>query len=209
MSSLVPPIIWQLGKPIIIIYSATFHMTQHILFIQGGGDNGYEADAKLAASLQTALGRGYEVHYPKIVADMEAPDFGWLRQIDREFSAMESNLIVVAHSFGASILLKYLSENKITRHIHGIFLLATPFWNGEEDWQQGFKLQNGFAERLPKEVPIFLYHCRDDDECSIDHLSFYAKMLPHATISEIPAGGHQFNNDLAFVATDIRALSSL
>jgi len=32
-------------------------MSKQVLFIQGGGDDGYEADKALVASLQTALGK--------------------------------------------------------------------------------------------------------------------------------------------------------
>ena len=36
----------------------------NVLFIQGGGEGAYEADKKLAASLQKLLGEEYQVHYP-------------------------------------------------------------------------------------------------------------------------------------------------
>ena len=36
-------------------------MNNCVLFIQGGGDDGHEADKKLVASLQAALGETYEV----------------------------------------------------------------------------------------------------------------------------------------------------
>jgi hypothetical protein len=38
-------------------------MSRQVLFIQGGGNGGYEADAALASSLQEALGKGYDVKY--------------------------------------------------------------------------------------------------------------------------------------------------
>jgi hypothetical protein len=36
-------------------------MIKQVLFIQGGGNDGYKADAKLVASLQIALGKEYEI----------------------------------------------------------------------------------------------------------------------------------------------------
>ncbi len=41
-------------------------MKKQVLFIQGGGAGAYEADGKLAASLQEALGAEYEVRYPQM-----------------------------------------------------------------------------------------------------------------------------------------------
>jgi hypothetical protein len=181
-------------------------MNKLVIFIQGGGEGGYEADAKLVASLQEALGEGYEVSYPQLLSDETLSDFGWPQQIGKEIDRIKDDALLVGHSLGASFILKYLSENKITKTIRGIFLVSTPFWMGDEDWVLGLKLQEGFAERLPENVPVFLYHSRDDEEIPFTHLEIYAQMLPNATIRKITKGGHQLNNNLALVAKDIKSL---
>ena len=112
----------------------------------------------------------------------------------------------MAHSLGASLLLKYLSEKKFSKKVAGIFLISTPFWSGKESWVQGLKLQENFTERLPKNSRIFFYHCRDDEEIPFDHLASYRHKLPAATFREIESGGHQLGNDLNLVATDIKEL---
>jgi predicted alpha/beta hydrolase family esterase len=181
-------------------------MNRRVLFIQGGGHEGYEADKKLVASLQTALGETYEVHYPQILSDETLSDFGWLPQIGKEIANITGNVILVGHSLGASLLLKYLSENEIKKEIRAIFLISTPFWRGNEDWKQGLKLHKDFPDKLPKKAPIFLYQCRDDEEVHLENLLLYAKRLPLATVREIAKGGHQLNNDLTIVAKDIKSL---
>lgn len=181
-------------------------MNKQILFIQGGGsEEDYAADAKLVASLKKALGESYRVHYPLLPTE-SAPDFGRKKQIGKEISTIKGEIILVGHSLGASMLLKYLSESRVQKKIAGIFLLSTPFWSGREDWVQGLKLLPNFADKLPKDVPIFLYHCRDDEEVPFDHLRLYAQSLPQATIREITSGGHQLNNDLSLAAKDIKSL---
>lgn len=135
-----------------------------------------------------------------------APDFGWLKQIGEEIGKLRDNIILVAHSLGASLLLKYLSENKVSKKVAGIFLIATPFWSGKEEWVQGLKLQEDFAENLPKNSRIFFYHCRDDEEIPFDHLASYRHKLPGVTFREIESGGHQLDNNLNLVAKDIKDL---
>ncbi|HKK44780.1 MAG TPA: alpha/beta hydrolase [Balneolaceae bacterium] len=179
-------------------------MKKKILFISGGGDKGYEADAKLVASLQLALGAPYEVRYPRMQTDEAEPDFGWCRQIGNEIAAIKGEVILVGHSLGASMLLKYLTENEVKKQIGGIFLISTPFWKGEEDWVQGIKLQEGFSDSLPRDVPVYLYHCYDDEEVPFAHLLLYAQKVPRATVCEIPRGGHQLDNDLTIVAGNIK-----
>lgn len=178
---------------------------KQVLFVHGGGEDGYGADAKLAASLREALGASYEVHYPRMPND-DAPDFGWGQRIGQEIGAIKGEVILVGHSLGASMLLKYLSENTITNPIGGIFLLATPFWRGDEDWQKGLMLREDFADRLPNGVPIFLYQNQDDEENDAATLGIYAKKLPQATIRDAERGGHQFGNNLTQVARDIKNL---
>lgn len=182
-------------------------MNKRVIFIQGGGDGGYEADAKLVASLQEALGDDYEIRYPQLLSDETLSDFGWLQQIGKEIDMIGDDVFLVGHSLGASLILKYLSENKITKTIRGIFLISTPFWMGEEDWVKGLKLQEGFAERLPQNIPVFLYHSKDDEEVPFTHFEIYAQKLPNATFRKITKGGHQLNNNLAMVAKDIKSMA--
>ena len=181
-------------------------MRNNILFIQGGGNGGYEADEKLVASLRSALGPAYEIKYPQIIPDESKKDFGWLQQIGRAISGIKSEMILVGHSFGASMLLKYFSENKIKERIAGIFLIAAPFWRGNEDWEQGLKLKENFVDHLPADLPIYFYQCKDDEEIPFDNLLQYKQKLPQAIFREIDNGGHQLNNDLKIVANDIKAL---
>jgi predicted alpha/beta hydrolase family esterase len=181
-------------------------MSQQVLFIQGGGgDENYEADSKLVASLQEALGNAYVVHYPHLPTTDE-PDFGRLQQIGQALSELPVDSIAVGHSLGASMLLKYLSETPTRHPLAGLFLLATPFWRGEEEWKQGLKLSPDFAEKLPANVPIYLYHCQDDDQVPLDHLGLYAQQLPQAHVRQLPSGGHQFNHDASLVANEIKSL---
>ncbi len=152
------------------------------------------------------MGEAYNVQYPEIKIDKSAPDFGWMDQIAEQVSEAKPNFILVAHSFGASMVWKYLSQQAVPKKIDGIFLLATPFWSGNEDWKQGFKLPENFADHLPAETPIFFYQCRDDDETPFSHFEEYKHRLPGATFREMESGGHQFIHGLSVVTDDIKSL---
>ncbi len=183
-------------------------MSKNVLFIHGAGDGGYEADKLLAASLRKELGPAYKVHFPKMSQDETKSFFGsdWPKQIGEAISSIKGEVILAGHSLGASMLLKYLSENKIKKKIAGVFLAAPPFWSGDEDWVQPLKLREDFHHNLPKNVPIFVYQCKDDEEVPFSQYNRYKQILKGATFREIKNGGHQFNNDLSIVATDIKSL---
>jgi predicted alpha/beta hydrolase family esterase len=181
-------------------------MKKQVLFLQGGGDDGYTADLKLVASLKKELGDTYDISYPKLQTNENLPDFGWLKQIGEEIGKLNDDAILVAHSLGASLLFKYFTENKITKQLAGIFLLSTPFWSGDEDWKQGLKLPEDFAEKLPENCPLYFYQAHDDEEVPFSHFETYRQKLPSAIFLEIDKGGHQLGNDLNFVAKDIKNL---
>ncbi len=179
---------------------------KQVLFIHGGGDDGYAVDKTLVASLKEQLGTAYSVHYPQMIPDMDAPDYGWGKQIAQAMAEIKGNVILVGHSIGASILLKYLTENTIKQPISGLFLISAPFI-GYEKWQMdNLTLGEDFAEALPNDASIFLYHAKDDEEVALKHVHQYAKKLPQATVREIAKGGHQLGNDLTSVAEDIETL---
>ena len=59
-------------------------MTRHVLFIHGAEEGAHEADAKLAASLQAALGTDYDVINPEM-PNQDAPEYeAWKIQISNE-----------------------------------------------------------------------------------------------------------------------------
>lgn len=181
-------------------------MVKQIVFFHGGSSReDFEADQKLVESLKTNLGTSYNIQYPFLPND-GTPDLGRRRQISQAIADSEDGVILVGHSFGASMLLACLSEIGVERKIAGIFLIATPFWQGSEDWVEAFKLRPDFAEKIDSKVSLFLYHCLDDEEVPVEQFEIYKKHLPRATVREVPTGGHQFNNDLSVVAADISQL---
>jgi serine hydrolase len=181
-------------------------MMKDVLFVHGGGEGAYEEDKKLAANLRDALGAAYDVRYSKM-PDEDSPEYeAWKFQIAKELAALDGEVLLVGHSLGGSILLKYLSEEKVEKPVAGIFLIAPPYW-GADDWQVSeYELQENFASKLPEELPMFFYHSRDDEWVPFAHLTLYKEKLPQATIHEFDGRGHQFNNDLSEVARDIKGL---
>ena len=181
-------------------------MKKQVLFIQGAGEGAYEEDEKLAVSLQNALGDEYHVSYPRMPDEANQEDKAWMNQISKELASLDGKLILVGHSAGGAVLLKYLLKEDIAKPIAGIFLIAIPFWGPEDEQGEEYTLYKGFAVRLPKGVPIFLYHSRDDEWVPFTHLEIYAEKIPQATSREFDERGHQFNNDLSEVAADIKRL---
>jgi predicted alpha/beta hydrolase family esterase len=179
-------------------------MKKHLLFIQGAGEGAYEEDELLVASLQNALGSTYEVYYPRMVNEGSSEYADWKVQIATVLSVLDGEVILVGHSVGGSVLLKFLSGEQVENLVAGLFVIAAPYWGVDEFWRwDEVQLPQDVAAKLAGIPRIFLYHSRDDEIVPFSHLARYAEKLPQATIREVDGRGHQFGSDLADVARDI------
>jgi len=129
--------------------------------------------------------------------------WAWARRID-ELIASTRRPVLVGHSLGASVLLKYLSETVRRPAFAGLFLIATPFWGSD---LPEFALAPDFGQRLRDVSPLYLYHSRDDAEIPAEHLDRYRRALPHAKVRRLDGRGHEFDQpQFPELVRDIRRL---
>jgi predicted alpha/beta hydrolase family esterase len=178
-----------------------------VLFIQGGGEGAHACDAALAKSLADELGPGYAVTYPKMPDEADPNYLAWQACIAAELNALGSHVVAVGHSIGASILIKFLAEAAPDSSVSGIFLIAPPFLHEKDGWPwKEAELRADAAETLPRGIPLFLYHGREDEVVPLAHLEQYSKMFRRALARELIGRNHQLNDDLTEVANDIRSV---
>lgn len=164
-------------------------MTQTVLVIHGAGEpRRRSGQVYWEPLLQHSLGAGYAVQAPRM-PDPEDPHHApWAKRI-AELIAASARPVVVGHSFGASTLLKYFSEEAAPPTVPGLFLVSTPFWGPKF---QEFMLRPDFASRLGS-IPLFFYQSRDDQVVPVAHVEQYRRALPHATVRLLDGRGHEFD----------------
>ena len=97
---------------------------------------------------------------------------GWKRKMKQELTNAESDLILIGHSLGASIILKYLSEESYSNHIKGLFLISTPYWGEKGGEMDEYALNKDFASALKEITHIYFYHSEEDNYVPFAHLDF-------------------------------------
>jgi uncharacterized protein len=164
-------------------------MTRTVLVIHGAGEPRRRAGKVYwEPLLGKPLGADYVVRAPRMPQPTE-PQYGtWASRIAALIAAIKDPLLV-GHSFGASILLKYLCEAAPRPSFAGLFLIAAPFWGPEFP---EFALPPDFGVRLSDVSPLCLYHSRDDSEVPFEHLERYRRALPHAIVRALDGRGHEF-----------------
>ncbi len=96
------------------------------------------------STLAAALGNNYEVLMPQMPNKQNAKYKEWKIWFERMRPFFRNNVILIGHSLGGIFLAKYLSENKFTKKIGALFLVATPHNNtyGCENFQLSGDLKN-------------------------------------------------------------------
>jgi len=165
-------------------------MVRTVLVIHGAGEP-RRRNGKVY--WESMLGRDlrpqYLVKAPRMPQPTNPQYQSWARRIG-ELVAATPNPVLVGHSFGASVLLKYLVDATPRPSFAGLFLIATPFWGPQFP---EFALPPDFGARLRDVAPVYLYHSRDDAEAPIEHLERYKQALPQAVVRVLDRRGHEFN----------------
>ena len=185
-------------------------MTQQaILAVHAAGDpNHPEGSFQLFQWLSRELGSDYRVLAPTMPQPDEPHYQPWRDRIEQELKTIQGDAILFGHSFGGSVLVKYLAEGATPVAVRGLFLASVPYW-GPGGWQYDeYDLPDDFAEHLPR-TPIFLYHSRDDPEVPFAHMGLYATKLPAATVRPIDGAEHSFRQGLPELVADIRSIGGV
>ncbi|MUK87905.1 serine hydrolase family protein [Ornithinibacillus sp. L9] len=185
-------------------------MKKTVLFIHSAGPQRRDQGSNnLSSYLEKELGNKYQFVFP-MMPNPENPEYIlWKNQLDKELNLLNGEVVLVGHSLGGSVLLKYLSEESCDLTFSGLFIIASPYWGIDEDWQsKDFQLQSNFEKKLPSIPNLFLYHSHDEEIVPFTHHKTYAEKLPQASLRELEGRRHLFHNGLPILVDDIAKLGS-
>ena len=178
---------------------------RNVLFIHGAGEQN-EGGGALPRALRAGLGADVRLAAP-IMPNPGAPDAAaWQAALGEHLGGQQLPLVLVGHSLGGSLILKYLADHAKPAGLAGVVSIAAPFW-GVPEWElSNGQLPPGFEARLSELPRVVLYHSRDDDEVPVSHLDRYAEALPQAVVRKVDGRGHMFDDgNVADIVGDILA----
>jgi predicted alpha/beta hydrolase family esterase len=182
---------------------------RQLLFVQGGGAGTHdEWDDKLVESLERELGPEYEIRYPHMPDEADPRYAAWKATLENELAALDDRAILIGHSVGGTMLVSALAEQSTERRFGALFLIAAPFV-GAGGWSSDdLKFPHDLGARLPRDVPVHVFHGLNDETAPASHAELYARAIPQARVHRLPGRDHQLNDDLKDVATAIKSLDS-
>ncbi|WP_042150141.1 alpha/beta fold hydrolase [Paucisalibacillus sp. EB02] len=183
-------------------------MKRTVLFIHSAGPQGPKhGSSNFITYLKKELSDNYQVIHPNMPEPVNPKYLPWKEQLDKEFSKLTGEVILVGHSLGGSVLIKYLAEETFNFKLSGLFVIAAPFWGYDKNWQlKDFILQSNFEQHLHAIPHLFLYHSRDEKIVPFSHHVAYVEKLPQSIIRELEGEQHLFHHGLPTLIQDIRNL---
>jgi uncharacterized protein len=183
-------------------------MPKQIFFAHSGGAQSRPGQGSFdfVEWLQESLKKEYEIHYP-VIEDPEEPTYAmWKAMLNQKLANLSGKILLIGHSLGGSMLLKYLSEEKTSIEIKGLFLVSVPFW-GNAGWDvDDFALGTNFQLYLP-DIPIIqLYHCFNDPIVPYEHMEHYKKVIPEAVAYKLIGNDHAFTKGMPKIVENIQSL---
>jgi predicted alpha/beta hydrolase family esterase len=181
---------------------------KQILFIHSAGRQGpglHDGSSDFRQFLAESLA-DYDFRSP-LMPHPEAPSYKlWRDKFAEEFNRLDDGAILIGHSLGGSVILKFLSDQKIIKSLTGVFIVASPFWSADKDWQVSeYDLRENFGSYLPY-TRYFFYQSQDDEVIPRAHFEKYSQAMPQATARLVNAGGHQVKDGLPELVSDITGL---
>ncbi|MFD1143186.1 RBBP9/YdeN family alpha/beta hydrolase [Larkinella insperata] len=182
-------------------------MKKQVLFIHCAGPQGpHTGSDNLVSDLRQRLGAQYRVRYPQM-PNPDAPHYTpWKKRLEAELAATDGTVVLVGHSLGGSVILKYLAEENPANPIAGVCVVAAPYW-GKKGWKsRDFTLPKNLST-LSLIPQIIFFHSHDDEVVPFFHAIRYAELLPDVRVCALEHLGHLFTEGCAELAHEIRRLS--
>lgn len=158
--------------------------------------------------LEEALGEDFFVIKPRMPCRENAKYEEWKILFERYVELLDSEVVLVGFSLGGIFLAKYLSENKISKKVISLNLVAPPFDGSlpDEELAGGFDLGEDLGMVVENCSRVRLFFNRDDFVIPVSHAEKYRSKLPEAEIIIYDdKEGHFFDSEFPEIVEMIKS----
>lgn len=167
-----------------------------------------EKEQRWKDTLAEDLGPGFEVFAPRMPSKGNAKYTEWKIMLEKLLPYLNDGCIFIGHSLGGVFLAKYIAEEKISKEISALYLIAAPF----SDKDSGHSLADftlpESLENIEKQVEdVFIYHSKDDFVVPFSAGEHYDKALSTATLQPFDDRGHFLGEEFPELLKSVREMS--
>ncbi len=135
--------------------------------------------------------KGHEVIAPDLPNPEEPDPEEWTKVLVEKVGVVDDETIVVGHSLGAAMVLRFLEAAEARSAPRGCVLVSAPWMIGDERLRGFFMSELDFDVLMWKASRFVVIHSKDDKVIPFDHAEKYASVL-HAKLVEGQPGDEHF-----------------
>jgi predicted alpha/beta hydrolase family esterase len=178
-----------------------------VLFLHSSGPQGPgEGSDPFVGRMRQELGSEYEVRFPIMPGTEIDPHYEpWRDRLVEELGRAGESVVILGHSLGGSVALKYAAEQELVGRVTGLVIVAAPFW-GQSEGEREWALPEDWTAEEAQLPPTHLFHSSDDEVSPFSSLDLYAARLPEATVHPLEGYGHLYERgDLSAIVSAVKA----
>lgn len=172
---------------------------KHVLFVHSAGVQSEDSGSNPLINYLKQHTADIEWHTPSFPRDKGQVYNNWVEVLQQALSGIpvEDELVIIGHSFGGSVVMKYLTENKDAHHISKVILIGSPYWGCDEQFDDPQNELTGDAENRI-DAAIELYHIQsvDDDRVDFSHQACWHNKFPKLHVIKKAEGKHEFHDGI-------------
>lgn len=145
--------------------------------------------------LEKKLGPKFKVIRPRMPQRDDAKYSDWKIFFERYLPLLKGKFILIGNSLGGIFLAKYLSEHKLAKKAHAVYMVCTPFDDTvpTEDLVGGFKLKSKIVQLENNATHVRMLFSKDDEVVPVSHAKKYATKLDKTEIYIFDGKNGHFN----------------
>ncbi|ETZ22198.1 alpha/beta fold hydrolase [Pedobacter sp. V48] len=182
-------------------------MSYEILFIQGAGNVSTSQEQVIIDALRSNLGDKFTITYPPM-PDTDHPAFlDWEAVLATSLNSLSGKVILLGHSLGGSIILKYFTRQPVPEKVIGMILFGVPYWK-DQNWDVSeYAIEDDLLGKLSTLDNIYFYHSLDDEVIPNQQFKSYRKLIPRGHWRVLSGVDHSYHGAIPDMINDIQDLA--
>lgn len=172
---------------------------KHVLVVHSASEQNYDSGSNpLIRYLKSQL-QGIEWHTPSFPREDGQVYKNWVKVLTETLADIpeEDELIIIGHSFGGTVVMKYLTENQDTHHISKVVLISSPFFGCDDKFSAPEnKLKEHAEDALDSKIILYHIQSEDDDRVNISHQDCWRQHFKGLNTITKKEGKHEFHQGI-------------
>ncbi|WP_414055874.1 serine aminopeptidase domain-containing protein [Macrococcus equi] len=168
---------------------------KHIVFVHSAGVQSVSTGSNPLIRETKARTGEFAWHMSEYPRDVGQIYDNWVKVFIKSLEEVpvDEPVILIGHSFGGTVITKYLTENEVNHQIEKIIMIGSPFFGCDERFNDP---QNIITGELKVAAPIYHIQSIDDDRVDISHQQCFKDAFPELQTITETSGKHEFHDGI-------------